>query len=37
MTRVWLSSSGIPIVFVVIGLGAVRDEYGVEDDNGDYK
>ena len=29
--------SGIPVIFVAIGLGAVHDEYGVKDESGDYK
>ena len=28
---------GIPVVFVVVGLGALHDEYGVKDELGDYK
>ena len=30
-------NSGIPLVFVVIGLATVHDEYGVRDDSGGYK
>ena len=30
------SHSGIPVIFVLIGLATVHDEYGVKDENGQY-
>ena len=29
--------AGIPVIFVVIGLSAVHEQYGVRDDTGKYK
>ena len=29
--------AGIPVIFVVIGLSAVHEQYGVRDETGKYK
>ena len=29
--------AGVPLPFVVIGLGALHDEYGVKDNSGDFQ
>ena len=35
MCYVILFVIGIPLIFVIIGLGAVHEEYGVKDDSSD--
>ena len=35
MTSLYCFAAGIPLIFVVIGLGAVHEEYGVKDSSSD--